>query len=227
MKHDMPAGAPRADQPEHLVAVAGRNTIIRPRLSREYMSAPPKAIRRADLAMDEEQAHQALLGGYSGCLATVGADGWPYAVPLLYVWKAGVIYVHNSRAAGHLRTNVDGNDRVCFLVDEPGTVYAYGRFECDSALSYRSVMAFGTIRVVESEDEKAGFCDALMEKYASGVSDRLKGFYPRLDHITVYAIHVERLTGKEIQLPAASAQWPALDRTKSPQAQPPVADIQS
>jgi uncharacterized protein len=67
------------------------------------MSAPPKAIRRTDLVMDEQQACQALLGGYSGRLATVGADGWPYVVPLLYVWKAGVIYLHNARAAGHLR----------------------------------------------------------------------------------------------------------------------------
>jgi hypothetical protein len=186
------------------------------------MSAPPNTPRRADLALDEQQARQALLGGYSGRLGTVGADGWPYVVPLLYVYEDGVVYVHNSRAAGHLRANVDANPRVCFLVDEPGTVYAYGRFECDSALSYRSVMAFGTIRMVESEGGKAAFCDALMAKYAAGVSDRPRGFYPRLDQISVYAIDVERLTGKAIQLPAASAQWPALDRTKSPQARAPA-----
>lgn len=188
------------------------------------MSAPPKSLRRADLAMSEEQAHAALRHGYAGRLATVGPDGWPYVVPLLYVWKTGVIYVHNSSAPGHLRTNVENNSRVCFLVDEPGTVYAYGRFECDSALSCSSVMAFGAIRIVDSDDEKAGFCDALMEKYAADVSGRPKGFYPRLDHITVYAIQVERLTDKEIKPPPASAQWPELDRTKSPNAPSPSAD---
>lgn len=185
------------------------------------MSAPPLPIRRADLAMDEEQAQLALIKGYAGRLATVGPDGWPYAVPLLYVCKPGLVYVHNSSTPGHLRTNVEHNSRVCFVVDEPGTVYAYGRFECDSALSYSSVMAFGMIRIVEDDKEKAGFCDALMEKYAADVTDRPKGFYPRLDHITVYAIQVERLTGKQIKLPSAVAQWPELDRTKSPNAKPP------
>jgi nitroimidazol reductase NimA-like FMN-containing flavoprotein (pyridoxamine 5'-phosphate oxidase superfamily) len=185
------------------------------------LNAPPKSLRRADLAMSEEQAHSALRSGYAGRLATVGPDGWPYVLPLLYVYKPGLIYVHNASAPGHLRSNVEHSSRACFVVDEPGTVYAYGRFECDSALSYSSVMAFGTIRVVEDADEKAGFCDALMEKYAAEVTGRPKGFYPRLDHITVYAIQIERLTGKEIKLPPAFAQWPEHDRTKSPQAQPP------
>lgn len=188
------------------------------------MSAPPSSIRRADLAMSNERARSMLSQGYAGRLATTGSDGWPYVVPLLYVWKDEVIYVHNSRASGHLRSNVDSNNRVCFLVDEPGTVYGYGRFECDSALSYTSVMAFGTISIVSSDAEKALFCDALMEKYGSGQTDRPKGFYPRLNEITVYAIQVERLTGKEIQLPPTSGQWPALDRTKSPQVRPPATD---
>jgi hypothetical protein len=48
--------------------------------------------------------------------------------------------------------------------------------------------------------------------------DRLKGFYPRLDDVTVYAIAVERVTGKHCPLPPVSEQWPALDRTKSPNA---------
>jgi nitroimidazol reductase NimA-like FMN-containing flavoprotein (pyridoxamine 5'-phosphate oxidase superfamily) len=188
------------------------------------MSSPPRSVRRADLQMSEERAQSTLAKGYAGRLATTGADGWPYVVPLLYVWKDATIYVHNSRAPGHLRANVDGNKRVCFLVDEPGAVYAYGRFECDSALSYSSVMVFGTIRILTVDEEKASFCDALMEKYGAGLSGRPKGFYPRLNDITVYAIQAERVTGKEIQLPPSAGQWPALDRTKSPQAQPPLHD---
>jgi hypothetical protein len=38
--------------------------------------------------------------------------------------------------------------------------------------------------------------------------------------ITVYAISVERMTGKEMALPALSEQWPAKDRTKTPNARP-------
>jgi hypothetical protein len=41
--------------------------------------------------------------------------------------------------------------------------------------------------------------------------------------VTVYAISIERVTGKEVALPVAEQRWPALDRTKSPDAIPPAA----
>ena len=70
------------------------------------MSAPPP-VRRADKLMPEARARALLAGGYAGRLATVGADGWPYVVPLLYVWMDGEIWVHNTAARGHLRGNID------------------------------------------------------------------------------------------------------------------------
>jgi hypothetical protein len=49
-----------------------------------------------------------------------------------------------------------------------------------------------------------------------------RGFFPRIDVITVYAIAVERMTGKEQPLPPLSEQWPAKDRTKTPNASLPT-----
>jgi hypothetical protein len=60
-----------------------------------------------------------------------------------------------------------------------------------------------------------------MAKYGKPGTDRPKGFFPRLDQITVYAIAVERVTGKELALPDVSRQWPAVDMTKSPNARVP------
>ena len=183
------------------------------------MSGPP--LRRTDRAVSAERAQEVLVGGFSGRLATVGADGWPYVVPLLYVWMDAQVYVHGARAGGHLRQNVEHDPRVCFEVDEPGEAFPYGRFECDTALEYRSVIVFGTIHVVSDRDEKARFCSELMRKYGDSAWARPREFYPRLDEITVYRIAIERMTGKETPLPVASRRWPALDQTKSPNAAPP------
>ena len=60
-----------------------------------------------------------------------------------------------------------------------------------------------------------------MAKYGKPETKRPKGFFPRLDAIAVYAITVERMTGKEQQLPPLSEQWPAKDRTKTPNASLP------
>lgn len=176
----------------------------------------PGAVRRADLVMDEAGISALLERGYCGRLTTVGEDGWPYAVPLLYALMEGQVYMHNSRSAGHLRRNLDHEPRACLAIDEPGEVFGYGRYACDSTVSYASVLVFGTVRVVEDEGEKRRFCDALMRKYAEGIEGRPEGFYPRLDHISVYAMRMERVTGKRISLPVAEQRWPLADRTKSP-----------
>jgi len=107
------------------------------------MDAPSAAIRRTDKVMPEAVAHEVLERGFCGRLSTVGPDGWPYIVPLLYIVRDGAIWVHNTAARGHLRVNVDHEPRVCFEVDEPGQVFPYGRFECDTTVEYRSVVIFG------------------------------------------------------------------------------------
>src|SRR6266699_769772 len=98
------------------------------------MSGSPQ-VRRADKLMTEERAREILERGFFG--------------RLLYVCMDSEIFVHNTRAKGHLRMNVDHEPRVCFEIDEAGEVFAYGRFECDSTVEYRSVIVFGRILVVE------------------------------------------------------------------------------
>lgn len=183
------------------------------------MSASP-AMRRTDKMMTAERAREALAKAFSGRLSTIGADGYPYCLPLLFVMMDGEIFVHNSNARGHLRTNVEHDARVCFEVDQANEVYPYGRFECDSALAYWSVIAFGHIRIIETTDIKQRFCDELMAKYADKAWDRPKGFYPRLEDICVYGIKIDRLTGKETLLPVSAERWPAIDKTKSPRSMP-------
>lgn len=184
------------------------------------MSSPQ--IRRADRAMSDEHVRQMLTQGYSGRLATVSDDGYPYCIPLLYLWTDGEVHLHTTSARGHLRANIERDQRVCFEVDDHEGVFDYGRFECDSGLAYRSLCLFGRIRIVDDRNAKQRFCEALMEKYGQPETKRPKGFFPRLDAITVYAITVERMTGKEQSLPPLSEQWPAKDRTKTPNATPPA-----
>jgi len=69
------------------------------------MSSP--TTRRADRAMSKERALETLAQGYSGHLATVSEDGFPYCIPLLYLWMSGELYVHTTSARGHLRANIE------------------------------------------------------------------------------------------------------------------------
>jgi len=183
------------------------------------MSNAPQ-VRRTDKLMSETGVREFIARAHSGRLASVGPDGWPYIVPLLYVWMNGEIWVHNTRARGHFRSNIDHEPKVCFEVDDSGEAFAYGRFECDTSMAYRSVVAFGRIRIIEDQERKKAFFDGLMAKYGDPKWDRPKGFYPRLEQVTVYAIAVEHMTGKETLLPTIENRWPAADNTKTPNALP-------
>ena len=179
-------------------------------------------VRRADKAMGEQETLALLARAPIGRLATADAAGAPYVTPLLYIWDGREIWLHNAIVPGHLRFNIEANARVCFEVDEPGPVFPYGRFECDTSIAYESAVVFGRIRVVEDREAKEAFCRALMAKYGPAEGeDRPQGFFPRLGQIAVYAVAIDRITGKRTPLPALEQQWPAADHTGTPNAKPP------
>ena len=183
------------------------------------MSQAP-TMRRSERQMSDDECFALLGNCFAGRVAVVDPDGNPYCVPLLYVVMDRTVYVHTAAVQGHFRRSIDNAPKVCFEVDSPGDVFDYGRFECDSGLEYCSVMMFGTLSVVEDPAVRQRFCDALLAKYRTSGPERPKSFYPRIDMIAIYALNLERMTGKRSALPAESERWPARDRTPTPNAQP-------
>ena len=174
-------------------------------------------LRRADKVMTVGEVDEFLVGAFCGRTATVGADGYPYIAPNLFVWHGGVVYLHTGRHPGHFAANVKHCDRVSFEVDEPGEVFPYGNIECDTSVAYRSVVMFGRIRQLDGEEEAAGFFTRFMTKYAPADSwGREVGSFPRMAATIVYAIMPELVTGKIGLLPPLDERWPARNNTLSP-----------
>jgi len=178
-------------------------------------------IRRKDKEMSRDEVEFVLARSTLGHFATISLDGTPYVVPNLFVYAEGKIFTHTARAQGHFRRNIEHQPKICFETAEMGQVFPYGEFECDTTVSYASVIGFGTIRLQEGDAEKALFFDRFLAKYADPAWERPKGFYPRLGEVVVYCLELDQLTGKKGPLPAVSQQWPAQNLTKSPGAVPP------
>jgi uncharacterized protein len=177
-------------------------------------------LRRQDKVMSRSATDRFLEQTALAHFATVSANGDPYVMPNLFVYADGKIFSHTS-LAGHFRSNIVARPRVCFEAAEIGTVFPYGEFECDSSVSYMSVVGFGPVSIEQDRTARILFFDRLMAKYSDPKLGRPKGFYPRLDHITLYALTIEQVTGKHQPLPMVSEQWPTSNRTKSPGAAPP------
>lgn len=172
------------------------------------IDSPRGRLRRADKSMTSAEIDALLEAAFCGRTATVGTDGYPYVVPNLFVWRASQVYLHTSKAPGHFLANLRHCDRASFEVDAPGEVFPYGPVECDTSVSYRSVIVFGRIRIVDERTEKSAFYSAFLRKYAPPDSwGRERDSFPRIDGTIVYAITPEAITGKQSPLPNLDQRW--------------------
>lgn len=72
-------------------------------------------MRRKDRAISQEMAIHILEEGEFGVLSTCGKDGWPYGVPLSYVYREGKLYFHGA-ATGHKLDNLRYCPKASFTV---------------------------------------------------------------------------------------------------------------
>lgn len=136
-----------------------------------------------------------------GRLATVGGDGYPYIVPLNYVYSNATIYFHCA-LAGEKLGNISRNDKVCFEVD---TVLSYIDLGFDSAMEpcdvgqfFQSVIIRGRAELIDDPEEKLAALNALVGSH-EGISkyDGIKSQMKAVQRCHVVGIRIEKISGKE------------------------------
>lgn len=150
-----------------------------------------RKMRRFKQMLSEEESVEILRKATSGVLALYGDDGYPYAVPLSYVYLNGKIIFHSAKN-GHKIDAILQNDKASFcvinkdqIVPEKYTTY------------FRSVIAFGKIRILDDEAKKAAI-DKLAEKYRPGYEEeRSKEIEKEFPQLCVFELIIEHMTGKE------------------------------
>ncbi len=152
---------------------------------------------RAKRQMPDEEARKFLTAQMTAHVGTVGADGSPYVVPLVYIYEDGDrLYLHTGAHQGHFLTNVQRDPRICVEVSAIGPLHKGKRFACDSALVYSSVIVFGPVRILyHDREKKSWFLDRLLAKHGDP-SWVFEPGYPLLDQIILYEQKIEVLTGK-------------------------------
>ena len=73
-------------------------------------------MRRKDRLLTEKEAREILSEGEYGVLSTMGENGYPYGVPVNYVYLNDNIYFHCAADVGHKLENIKYNNHVCFTV---------------------------------------------------------------------------------------------------------------
>jgi nitroimidazol reductase NimA-like FMN-containing flavoprotein (pyridoxamine 5'-phosphate oxidase superfamily) len=157
-------------------------------------------MRRKDKEMRNREAMEALLDAAAVCRLGLSPgpedDGFPYVVPVHFAYQQGRIYIH-SACQGRKMERMKKNGRVCVEVDECLGLKAAGK-ACGYGSRYRSVIAFGTARLVEEEAAKRRALQLLMGKYAKRRRGRESWVFsgPEVSRVAVIEIEIERMTGK-------------------------------
>ena len=119
-----------------------------------------RPMRRKRQELTKEMTEDILHRNTAGVLALAGDEEFPYAVPISYVYDGEHIYFH-SAAEGHKIDAIQKNPNASFAVIDQDEVIPE-----KYTTAYRSVVVFGSIRIIEDEGEKRSAVRKLAVKYA-------------------------------------------------------------
>ncbi len=149
-------------------------------------------MRRKRQQLSSEECVAVLEKMTSGVLAINEENGYPYAVPLSYVYVDNKIYFH-SAVKGHKIDLLKKNCNVSFCVIGQDCVIPE-----EFTTYFQSVIVFGKARILMDDSEKMSALRKLGDKYSSGQPEALskeinKGF----NHLLMIELTIEHMTGKE------------------------------
>ncbi len=149
-----------------------------------------KEIRRKDRAISKQEAIEILTNGEHGILSTIGVDGYPYGIPVNYVYHNGNIYFHCAKK-GHKLDNIAYNNKVSFCV-VGNTKVLPEKF----GTNYESAVSFGTAAKISGAEKNEALI-AILEKYSSEFMEKGMVYIQNLyDKTVVVKISIEHVSGK-------------------------------
>lgn len=169
-------------------------------MPREYIGQNPTAFqRRPHLTKDDAWIRENINTFKTGHFAT-SVDGQPYINTSTFWYdEAEHQIVFHSNLAGRIRSNIEYNPKVSFEASVLGQLLP-SNVALEFSLQYRSIVAFGTARLVTEPDEMRRLLYGLISKYFPEL--KVGQEYREINNkelraTSVYAIKIEEWSGKE------------------------------
>ncbi|MGN1329495.1 MAG: pyridoxamine 5'-phosphate oxidase family protein [Eubacterium sp.] len=150
-----------------------------------------REMRRKTQQLMEEETVEILKRGKTAVIGVSGDDGYPYTVPVNYVYDSGKIYFHCAKE-GHKIDAIKRNNKISLCVIDKDDV-------CVERLTtyFSSAVIFGRARILENEDEIINAAEKLALKYNCNMETAHKEIESALKMLCCVEIEIEHLTGKE------------------------------
>lgn len=151
-----------------------------------------REMRRKRQQLSDEECTKILQTATAGTLALLGDGGYPYALPISFVYVDGKLFFH-SALQGHKVDAIRNCDKASFCVIDQDEVHGE-----EYTTYFRSVITFGRIHIIDDEREKKEAARCLGNRYNPDDEDALqkelaKGF----NRMLIICMDVEHMTGKQ------------------------------
>ncbi|MGI5887882.1 MAG: pyridoxamine 5'-phosphate oxidase family protein [Oscillospiraceae bacterium] len=148
-------------------------------------------MRRFRQQLPVSECEEILSAGRRGVLSVNGPDGYPYGMPVNFLYEDGKIYFHGASFGSRVEC-LKKDQRACFTVYEAGKPSRNKR-----GFDVRSVIVFGKISRVEDAEKKTGILRNLGLKYFPDDPEYVEHEIEKSGNAAlVTVLSVEHMTGK-------------------------------
>ncbi len=185
-------------------------------MPRNYENQAPNAFqRRPHLTKDDAWIRGFLKDAQIGHIAT-SVDNQSFINPTTFWYdEENHQIIFHSHVAGRVRSNIESNPKVSLEASELGKILP-SNVAIEFSLQFRSVVVFGTARIINDPGEAKKLLYGLIRKYFPRMivgKEYREITAKELTATSIYAIQIEEWSGKENWAERAdqSDEWPALD----------------
>lgn len=151
-----------------------------------------REMRRKNQRLSLSESEAILNSCTSGVLAVSGDGGYPYAVPLSYVYCDNKLYFHCAKS-GHKLDAVEKCSKASFCVIAKDDILP----EKYTTL-YKSVIVFGKMRILRTAEEMEEPIKILTRKYVENDEDGIqKEFEQFKNNMYMLCLDAKHISGKQ------------------------------
>jgi nitroimidazol reductase NimA-like FMN-containing flavoprotein (pyridoxamine 5'-phosphate oxidase superfamily) len=127
-------------------------------------------MRRKEFYITDKEDIEGLLASSTyGVLGLIDDEGFPYTVPLNFVYHDGAVYCHGATTQNSKKIkSIKANNKASFtVVQEYSLLPSYftgSELACPATQFFKSVFVRGNVELVSDTDEKIASLSALMQK---------------------------------------------------------------
>ncbi|MCI5697857.1 MAG: pyridoxamine 5'-phosphate oxidase family protein [Clostridiales bacterium] len=127
-----------------------------------------REMRRKRQSLSAKAITEVLERNNAAILSLIGDDGYPYGVPLTYVYgNDGNFYFHSAKI-GHKIDAIRNNSKACVTVIDENNVVPE-----EYTTYFRSVIATGEVSILDSDEEKLDKIKLLSQKIRPGAEKEM------------------------------------------------------